>query len=121
MSPRVPQVWKAVAQENQRPGALFGHVEMNFISRNRAMRNAAGGLRGALTRCVESANSCRADTANEFTPLHHSMTSSARATSDGGTARPSVLAVFMLMTNSNVVGCNTGRSAGFAPLRIFPT
>ena len=34
-----------------------------------------------------------------------------------GTSRPSALAVFMLMTSSNLVGCSTGRSAGFAPLR----
>jgi hypothetical protein len=25
-----------------------------------------------------------------------------------------------LMTNSNLVDCSTGRSAGFAPLRILP-
>jgi hypothetical protein len=29
--------------------------------------------------------------------------------------RPSALAVFMLITSSNLVGCSTGRSAGFAP------
>jgi len=29
-------------------------------------------------------------------------------------------AVLRLMTNSNLVGCVTGRSAGFAPWRIFP-
>ncbi len=37
-----------------------------------------------------------------------------------GTARPSDLAVFRLMTSRNLVGCITGRSAGFAPLRTFP-
>ena len=37
-----------------------------------------------------------------------------------GTARPSALAVLRLMTSSNLVGCWTGRSAGLAPLRIFP-
>jgi hypothetical protein len=31
------------------------------------------------------------------------------------------LAVLMLMLSSNVVGCSTGRSAGFAPLRILST
>src|SRR4051794_16925612 len=117
MSPRVPQVWKTVAQENQRPGALFSHVEMNPIRRDRAMRDAAVGLRVALADSVDGADSHRPDTANEFAPLHHSMTSSARTSSDGGTARPSALAVFMLITNSNVVGCRTGRSAGLAPLR----
>ena len=35
----------------------------------------------------------------------HSITSSARASSVGGTSRPSALAVLRLMTNSNLVGC----------------
>ena len=50
----------------------------------------------------------------------HSITSSARASSVGGTVRPSALAVLRLMTNSNLVGCITGRSAGFSPLRTRP-
>src|SRR6516162_5591181 len=50
----------------------------------------------------------------------HSMTSSARARIDGGIVRPSASAVLRLITSSNVVGCWTGRSAGLAPLRIFP-
>jgi hypothetical protein len=50
----------------------------------------------------------------------YSITSSARARSACGTVRPSALAVLRLMTSSNLVGCWTGRSAGFAPLRIFP-
>src|SRR5262249_25566620 len=51
----------------------------------------------------------------------HSMTSSARARIDGGTVGPSAVAVFKLMTSSNLVGCSIGRSAGSTPLRIFPT
>jgi len=35
--------------------------------------------------------------------------------------RPSSFAVFKLTTNSNVVGCCTGRSAGLAPTRTLPT
>src|SRR5438128_8385674 len=54
-------------------------------------------------------------------PPHHSITSSARASSVGGTSRPSALAVLRLITSSNVVGCSTGRSAGLAPLRILST
>jgi hypothetical protein len=38
------------------------------------------------------------------------LTSSARASSAGGTSRPSALAVLRLMTSSNLVGCSTGRS-----------
>jgi len=44
----------------------------------------------------------------------HSTTSSARASSVGGTSRPSALAVVRLMTSSNLVGYSIGRSAGFA-------
>src|SRR5262245_16238803 len=51
----------------------------------------------------------------------HSITSSARASSVGGTVRPSDLAVLRLITSSNLVGCTTGRSAGFSPLRMRPT
>src|SRR5262245_8846075 len=50
----------------------------------------------------------------------HSITSSARASSVGGTSRPSALAVLRLMINSNLVGWVTGRSAGFSPLRMRP-
>jgi len=50
----------------------------------------------------------------------HSITSSARARIEGGTVSPSALAVLRLTTSSKVVGCTTGRSAGLAPLRIFP-
>src|SRR5437899_5513506 len=51
----------------------------------------------------------------------HSITSSAVASNDAGTVSPSSLAVLRLRTNSNCVGCITGISAGFAPLRIWPT
>src|SRR5438874_1410344 len=37
-----------------------------------------------------------------------------------GTSIPRAFAVFMLMTSSNLVGCTTGSSAGFSPLRIRP-
>ena len=50
----------------------------------------------------------------------YSITSSARASSEGGTSRPSALAVLRLMDSSNLVGCMTGRSAGFSPLRMRP-
>src|SRR5262245_58450037 len=51
----------------------------------------------------------------------HSMTWSARSSSDGGIVRPSALAVLRLITSANFVGCSTGRSAGLAPLRILST
>src|SRR5262245_8584178 len=51
----------------------------------------------------------------------HSITSSARASSIGGISRLSILAVLRLMTNSNLVGCCTGRSPGLAPDKILAT
>jgi hypothetical protein len=46
------------------------------------------------------------------------MTSSASNCIELGTSRPSALAVCRLMTNSNLVDCTTGRSAGLEPFRI---
>src|SRR5262249_48954504 len=54
-------------------------------------------------------------------PAPHSITSSARASSVGGISRRSALAVFILMTSWKRVGCSTGKSAGWAPLRILST
>ena len=51
----------------------------------------------------------------------HSITSSARASSEGGTSRPSALAVLRLITSSNVVGCSIGSWPGLLPLRILST
>src|SRR5262245_56401529 len=61
-----------------------------------------------------------ADKRDELAALH-SITLSARRTRPAGTSCPIALAVFRLITSSNVVGCSTGRSAGFAPLRILAT
>ena len=51
----------------------------------------------------------------------YSIISSAVASNVFGTLRPSALTVLALITSSNLVGCMTGRSAGFSPLRIRPT
>jgi hypothetical protein len=50
---------------------------------------------------------------------HHSITSSARASSEGGTARPSAFAVLRLITSSYFVGCSIGRSTRLEPLQDF--
>lgn len=51
----------------------------------------------------------------------HSITLSARFNRDAGIVRPSAFAVLTLITNWNFVGCSTGKSPGFAPLRILST
>src|SRR5262245_10105550 len=57
----------------------------------------------------------------ELAPSDHSITSSARASNVGGTSRPSTFAVVKLMSRSNLVGCSTGMSPGFAPRRTLST
>src|SRR5262245_311010 len=57
----------------------------------------------------------------EFLWSGHSMTWSARASSDGGILRPRAFAVLRLTTRSNFVGRSTGRSPAFVPLRILST
>src|SRR6266481_1495457 len=51
----------------------------------------------------------------------HSITSSARASSVGGTSRPSALAVLRLMTSSNLIGCWIGSSPALVPLSTRST
>src|SRR6516165_9987506 len=51
----------------------------------------------------------------------HSITSSARASTLAGISMPSAFAVLRLITSSYLVGACTGRSAGFAPLRMRST
>ena len=51
--------------------------------------------------------------------VYHSITWSARWSSDGGMVRPSALAVLGLLASSYLSGCSIGRSAGLAPLRIL--
>lgn len=61
------------------------------------------------------------DSARRGSWAPHSITRSARSSSDWGSVTPICLAVFRLITSSNFVGRSTGRSAGFAPFRIFAT
>ena len=76
---------------------------------------------GCCARAASGHASRRAaEQRDELAPLH-SITSSARASSVGGTSRPSALAVLRLITSSYLVGACTGRSAGFSPLRMRST
>src|SRR5215468_655196 len=51
----------------------------------------------------------------------HSITSSARASTEDGISSPSAFAVLRLMISSYLVDAWTGRSAGFSPLRMRST
>jgi hypothetical protein len=71
--------------------------------------------RSELTRCANNGLMHRSKM------YLYSITSSAATSKVCGITRPSALAVLRLITNSNLVGCKTGRSAGFSPLRMRPT
>jgi hypothetical protein len=58
---------------------------------------------------------------HEPTFAAYSITSSARASSEGGTSRPSALAVLRLIISSNLLGVCTGSSPGFVPRRMRST
>ena len=74
---------------------------------------------GARSASLDARNRSRSP-CDKMTVAHW-ITSSAPASSEGGTSRPSALAVLRLITNSNFVGACTGRSAGFSPLRMRST
>ena len=76
-----------------------------------ARRGASSGVAPQLNHTADSASRIGGP---------HSITSSARAMSVGGTVRPSIRAIWALMTSSNLVDCSTGKSAGLVPLRMRP-
>src|SRR5262249_11894084 len=81
------------------------------------------GARVSLGRreLISGAADLRREAASHAHVAAHSITSSASASTPRGIVRPSALAVFRLITSSNLVGACTGRSAGFSPFRIRST
>ena len=75
----------------------------------------------ALLRARRERPRCRTvEQRDELAPFH-SITSSASDRTLSENLTPSAFAVLRLITNSNLLDCMTGKSAGFAPLRILPT
>src|SRR5262245_16676731 len=60
-------------------------------------------------------------TLRRFHATTYWITSVAWNRTDEDRVRPSAWAVLRLMTSSNLVGCSTGKSAGFVPFRILST
>src|SRR5262249_2838478 len=90
-----------------------------IVLRERMQEHDASHALGALRPRLKRPRRRAAQQRDELAALH-SITSSASARSVAGISRPSAFAVFRLMTNSNLVACITGRSAGFSPLRTRP-
>src|SRR5262245_62055390 len=74
-----------------------------------------------LRPCRERPRRRAPEQRDELAAFHHSITSSARANKVAGTSKPSAFAVLRLITSSHFVGCCTGKSDGFSPLRIRST
>src|SRR5262249_29688465 len=93
-----------------------------WIVRSPVHEHAAAPHPVGLLRPRRERPRCRAaEPRDEVATAAHSITSSARASSDGGTVRPSAFAVLRLIVRSYLVGACTGRSAGFSPLRMRST
>src|SRR5499427_2306758 len=108
----VPGFTKALAECGQKAG----------ISRPRAVEESYHRHRRLLCARRERPRGRRAaEQRDEPAARAHSITSSARASSEAGTSMPSAFAVLRLITNSYLVGFCTGRSAGFSPLRMRST
>src|SRR5262249_20795357 len=98
-------------------GACFGfRIVLGEAHQHRDVPHALALLRTERQRPRRG----RANKRDEFAPVH-SITSSARASSVGGTSRPSALAVFRLIVSLYVVGAWIGRSAGFSPFKMRST
>ena len=57
----------------------------------------------------------------KITNPNYLMTRFARERNSGESVSPICFAAFKLMTNSNLVACCTGKSAGLAPFKILST
>src|SRR5262245_3106972 len=84
-----------------------------------AQETNPGDFRGRLLRARHERPSCRAAEQRDELATRHSITSSASESRLSEILTPSAFAVFMLITSSNLTTCCTGKSAGFAPLRIL--
>src|SRR5262245_1151580 len=106
------------------PGFLQAVTECRYpiscFGRGCGIKETDHRYRRSLRTRRERPRSRAAEQRDEVASPHHSITSSALASSVGGTLRPSIRAVSALMTRSNLLDCTTGRSAGLAPLRMRP-
>ncbi len=94
-------------------------TDIDYSARSAPLRRLAR-LRARRERPRHGRAAEKCDERTALQRRDHSITSSAMASSPGGKLRPNALAVLRLITNSNLIDCMTGRSAGFSPLRIRP-
>src|SRR5262249_38311330 len=109
---------------SQLPPAIFerAHARLRlWVAADKTHQHADPPHLLRLRACWEREGCCRpAEQRYDRATPNHSITSSAATSSLSGTPRPSIRAVGALMTSSNFDACTTGKSAGFAPLRMGP-
>ena len=120
----VPPEERLAAGEDQEGAGIdpgdVGHHPAALVGRELAGRRGAG-RRADVAVGAEEVAALGQVPGDRVRLVGHSMTSSARASTEGGIVSPRALAVRRLMISSNFVGCSTGRSAGLAPFRILST
>ena len=138
--PRTPARFQFVGLEIPRPRIRKAGMNGDSHGRapKRANRSSVGKRPVAAGRVFgkqpfnDSKPSCeqRSEATLLTDPLHtwrgchcpgYLITASARSRIDWGIVIPRAFIVLKLTTNSNLAGCSTGRSPGFAPLRILST
>ena len=82
------------------------------------MRRTVIGLTELVSAMGQSRPMLRVPPTHRSKRFLYSITLSARASSIGGTVRPSALAVLRLITNSYMVGACTGKSSAFSPFMM---
>ena len=123
-SNRVRQIWATAScqlrlDRHSNCGALLGHrARQIWVTSCRSTTLQPSDYPRNDAVCQER---LRASAVRSVRKVGYSITSSARAISDGRTVRPSSFADLRLMVRSNLVACSTGRSLGLAPRSILST
>src|SRR5262249_37872859 len=104
------QAWtgRTTRRKSTHKERLFGSSHLGLSHKKNTYSAAGARKRRSFSLYVRFVPGSRHSTA-------YSITSSAVASSPGGTVKPSAFAVLRLITVSNFVGACTGRSAGFCP------
>ena len=85
-----------------------------------AFRPPAARARGEVRHCRQPKTCTKAAVSTAANGAAIRSPRRRRRAASAAPSRPSALAVLRLMTSSNFVGCMTGRSPGFSPLRMRP-
>ena len=119
--PAAPPCDPARLSNPHRPGARRTVLpSLPAVSSLGGFRTPAASARGKACERPASENLHRNELMHCSKQASYSITSSASSCMLFGTTSPSALAVFILRISSNLVGCRTGRSPGFAPRRMRP-